>query len=152
MATKRKEPTPWWLWLDEQLRAQGITAAELERRSNGEITSATISYWKAGPHSAAADKAIRVAEVLGAEPAEALRAAGHKSIADLVGSGSARVDPMITEIMGMKHLGMKVRQALITQYLADQEEARRRARQMAKTWAQVDDDDDDDEFSNGSAA
>lgn len=145
MATKRNEPTPWWAWLQDQLKKLGMTAAELERRSNGDITSATISYWKAGPHSAAPDKAIRVAEVLRADPAEALRAAGHDSIADLVGASSAPADPVIEEIMGMRRLSMKVRQTLIGQYLDDRALIERRARDMAQRWSEHADDDGGDE-------
>ena len=143
MATKRSEPTPWWSWLQGQLKKFDMTAAELERRSNGDITSATISYWKAGPHGAAPDKAIRAAEVLRADVAEALRAAGHDKIADRV--SETPPDPVVEEIMGMKRLSVKVRQTLVGQYLDDRAMIERRAREAARRWSEHADEEGGDE-------
>lgn len=146
MATiKRREPTPWWSWLEARMQERDVTAAELERLSGGEITSAQVSSWKKGPHGASPEKAIIAAELLQADVADALRAAGHNTVARVVDPDATpvrQVDPIITEIMDMTFLGLKVRKALVDQYLADKEEAQQRARKLAKAWSVEGDDSD----------
>lgn len=113
MATKQRNPNhPWSSWLTAEMDTAGINNAELSRLSDGAITEATISYWRSGGHSAKPDKVIRVAQLLDADIADGLRAAGHALIADLIAGRpprprSAEPDPVVAEaekILGDKRL------------------------------------------------
>lgn len=142
----RSEPTPWQQWITEKMDAAGVTGADIERLTGGEITPGTVSYWKSGKNGAAPDKAIQVARVLRVSPVEALRAAGHDSIADLLDPDApppTETDPIVEEILSWTHLSTKVREALIAQYREDRAAALKRARATAEMLA---------DSRNGSAA
>lgn len=130
----REEPTAWWGWLDQKLREADLNGADLVRLSDGSFRQTTISFWRHGRSSASPETAVLVAKLLRANPAEALRAAGYDTLADLVDpsvSSLAPDDPIVQEILNMRHLGMKVRLALIEQYKKDRDDVERRVRDLA---------------------
>lgn len=148
----------WGVFMRTHFAKQKMNQAEFRRRMDAEgydISKQTASQWFNGENAPDANKVLAAASVLEARDADALRAAGYTPVAKRIeqgnaeGAGSDRnaagaVDPVIEEIMGMNHLGLKVRQALVSQYLADQEEVRRRARSLASVWDLREDGDNGD--------
>lgn len=68
----------WAAWLRNAMERTGATAADIEKRSGGEITRATVSKWLNGHVvRVSARPALTVARVLGQDRLEALHAAGH---------------------------------------------------------------------------
>lgn len=132
----------WAAWLNRHLELRGnMRQIDLVEASGHRLKAANVSKWVAGTNAADADGAVIVANVFHVPAHEALRAASHPEIADLVdpavNPGASDVvprpvDPIVEEIMGWTHLGMKVREALIGQYRADREAALERARATAE--------------------
>jgi len=149
----------WGAFIRTHFAKLRMNQAEFRRRMDAEgydISKQTASQWFNGENAPDANKVLTVASILDASDADALRAAGYAPVAERIERGSAEnagedraaareaVDPIIEDIMGMTHLGLKVRQALISQYLAEQEEAdlrreseRKRARQRARDLARA---------------
>jgi len=131
----------WGAFLRARLAALGMSQADFRRAMEREgfpISKQAASQWFNGENAADANTATVAASVLQADPAEAMRAAGYATAVERMrlGGNAQRaaqpVDPIVEEIMAMTHLGIKVRQALVTQYLTDQEDVRRRARNLAR--------------------
>lgn len=149
MARSNPAAESWGAFVRLRLAALGMSQADLRRAMEAEgypISRQAASQWFNGENAADPNMATIVATALRADPGDAMRAAGYATAVDRMRpdgnsldgtpTEAARpVDPIIEEIMGMTHLGPKVRQALVAQYLADQEDARRRARNLAKAWA-----------------
>lgn len=155
----------WGAFVRKHMAALGMKQAELRRAMEAEgfpISRQAASQWFNGENAADPNMATIVATVLHADPAEALRAAGYAIAVERMrpdrGDNDAThravidepVDPTIEEILGMTFLGAKVRRALIDQYLADKavadqmkEDARQRARNLAKAWSTNGDDSND---------
>jgi transcriptional regulator with XRE-family HTH domain len=134
----------WGVFLRSHLANRNLNQAEFGRRMEAAgypISKQTASQWYNGENAPDANMALAVAAALGAQDTDALRAAGFDPVARRIAQGNAKpeaqdpTDPIISEIMAMEHLGLKVRKALIAQYLADQEAARRRAQDLARAWA-----------------
>ena len=133
--------TAWWQWLSTHLDLARMTPAELVRRSGGEITKSAVSVWKAGKSGVNPDKAILAARILGGSPVEALRAAGHNSLADLIDPAALPAalpspDPNVAEIMSWTHLSASVREVLLLQYRRSQRAALEQARETARLLAE----------------
>jgi transcriptional regulator with XRE-family HTH domain len=102
------------------------------------ISKQTVSQWASGENAPDANTVLAVAQVLGAQDTEALRAAGFDPVADRIerrGTGpepTEPIDPVIQEIMGITNLSLKFRQTMVADYLAGQEEIRRRYRSVSK--------------------
>lgn len=84
MAPDEGQRTAWAQWLAEAMRREGVTPAELAELSGGLFDVATVSRWLNGQGAASPEIAVFVSRVLHANVVEALRAAGHGEIADLV--------------------------------------------------------------------
>ena len=141
--------TAWWQWLSTHLDLARMTPAELVRRSNGGITKSAVSVWKAGKSGVNPDKAILAARILGGSPVEALRAAGHNSLADLIDPATLSAalpspDPNVAEIMGWTHLSVSVREVLLRQYRRGQQAALEQARTTARLLTERDGNGDSD--------
>ena len=141
----------WGAFVRARLAALGMSQADFRRAMEHEgfpISRQAASQWFNGENAADANAATVAAAVLRADPAEAMRAAGYATAVDRMRPGgdghraAQPVDPIVEEIMGMTHLGIKVRRALVAQYLQDQEDARHRARKLARAWGDSDNSDD----------
>lgn len=139
----------WGIFVRSHLARLKMSQANFGRRMDAAgygISKQTVSQWANGENAPDANTALAVAQALGARDTEALRAAGFALVAQRMEEQGVRVepaDPVVEEIMLMKHLSMRVRQTLIDQYTADRAMVERRAREMAQTWAAQDDDDED---------
>lgn len=124
----------WARWVNAQFAARHPSPLQLEVAQAAGVGNSAVTKWRKGAHPADADTAVRVAKYFGRPPYEALRAAGHDVIADLLDPATSSLpappvsDPVADEIMGWTHLGIKVRQALLEQYRSDLEAALARAR------------------------
>lgn len=78
-----RRDTPWSTWLQDQLDQRQLRQIDLAKRSGGTINRDRVSKWLKGEYNAEPDVAIQVAQLLGADPVDALRAAGHPHFADL---------------------------------------------------------------------
>lgn len=131
----------WGAFMRSHLAKLKMDQADFGRRMDAAgygISKQTVSQWFNGANAPDANTVLAVAEVFGAQDTEALRAAGFDPVAQRLerrrvgGEPTEPIDPVIQEIMNLTHLGLKVRQALVDQYLADQEDVRRRTRNVAK--------------------
>lgn len=120
------DPPPTWpTWLRDHLDRRGWRAADLTRASGGKFTSSYISRWLKGEMGASAEAAADIAELLGADPAEALRAAGFDRLASLVsarpwaGTVTERSeDPMLEWIESRPNLTRRQKRLLVQQWEA----------------------------------
>jgi hypothetical protein len=88
-----ESPSAWAAWLDKQLATRQLRPVDLSRHSGGKLLSGTISKWRSGA-PISPEYAIYVADLLGADRIESLRAAGHDVLADiLVGAPSRTPTP-----------------------------------------------------------
>lgn len=134
----------WGVFMRSHLARLKMSQADFQRLMDAAgygISKQTVSQWANGENAPDANTALAVAQVMGAHDVEALRAAGFDPVADRIERRGIEtepnepIDPVIQEIMALP-LGLKVRQALVAQYLADQEEVRRRARNTSKMMAE----------------
>jgi len=152
----------WGAFMRSHLASQRLNQAEFRRRmaaAGYDISKQTASQWANGENAPDANMVLAAAQVLNARDTDALRAAGFDPVAERLeqqgadGAGADQgnpVDPVVEEIMGMKHLSLKVRRALIDDYLDDRAQSERRARNMAQRLSEHGGSEDDDEA--GSAA
>jgi transcriptional regulator with XRE-family HTH domain len=131
----------WGAFMRSHLAKLKMNQADFGRRMEATgygISKQTVSQWVNGENAPDANTALAVAQALGAQDAEALRAAGFGLVADRLENrdadtaGSEPIDPVIQEIMGMTNLSLKFRQTMVAEYLAGQEEIRRRYRSVSK--------------------
>ena len=125
----------WGEWINARFDEQPLTK-QLDLAAALGIGNSAVSKWRKGTHPADVDAAIRAAVFFGRPPLEALRAAGHDTVADLLEAldkdrGDTGPDPVASEIMSWTHLSVKVRTALLRQYQADMQAALDRARATA---------------------
>lgn len=73
----------WAAWLNPALKESGWIPATLAAQSGGAISRQVASKWTNADHAPVPRLAILTARLLGRDPVEALRAAGHGEIADL---------------------------------------------------------------------
>lgn len=134
----------WGVFMRSHLARLKMSQADFQRLMDAAdcgVSKQTVSQWANGENAPDANTALAVAQVMGARDVEALRAAGFDPVADRIEHRASEteptepIDPVIQEIMALP-LGAKVRQALVAQYLADQEEVRRRARNTSKMMAE----------------
>jgi transcriptional regulator with XRE-family HTH domain len=77
----------WGKWLSARLAALDMSQADLRQQLDAAGTPTkkqTVSQWVNGQNSTDPNTAAAIAAVLNADPLEALRAAGHEPIADLI--------------------------------------------------------------------
>lgn len=72
----------WATWLKDALKDARLTAAELIGKSDGDLDDGKVSHWTQADNSASVQGALLVARLLGRDPVEALRAAGHNAVAE----------------------------------------------------------------------
>lgn len=123
----------WKDWINTQFAARGNPQQQSVAEALG-VGNSTVSKWRKGVNPPDADAAVRAAKHFGRPAHEALRAAGHHELADLVDPAVAGVaattasDPFADEIMSWTYLGIDVRRKLLEQYqakrVADMEDAR----------------------------
>lgn len=149
----RSNPTAerWGEFVRTRLALLGMSQADLRRAMEAEghpISRQAASQWFKGENAADPNMAAVAAAPLRVTPATAMREAGYGVAVDrlLAGAGDSEkavdaADPIAEEIMGMTFLGLKVRQALLAEHLADKEDSARRLRNLAKAWAAQNGDD-----------
>lgn len=77
----------WAAWLKPAMNQAQIGPTELAERAaallepDRAFDKSNVSHWLAGKYGAEPDRAIAIAQVLGRDAIEALRAAGHRGIA-----------------------------------------------------------------------
>lgn len=79
----------WQAWYTQAMDESGKGTAQIETeaaayRPRARINRQLISKWRNGEHSASPESALIIARVLDRDPVEALRAAGHHTIADQI--------------------------------------------------------------------
>ena len=74
----------WRAWLGEAMCAAGCSKDALADRMGAPVRSAVVGRWLSGAESPDAQAAALAALLLGADPVEALAAAGFEVLADLV--------------------------------------------------------------------
>lgn len=131
----RSRGATWGEWVNARFGEQPMLK-QLDLAAALGLGNSAISKWRKGAHPADVDAAIRAAAFFGRPPLEALRAAGHDTVADLLetlekGRDDNDPDPVAAEIMGWTHLSVKVRTALLRQYQSDMQAALDRARATA---------------------
>lgn len=134
MTEQDQDPRITWMnWINAQFDAKPGTKQQDVARA-ARVGNSAVTKWRKGVNTAEADAAGRVAVFFGRSPVEAMRAAGHYELLDLLGVGDrdeSIVDPIAAEIMSWTYLGIKVRQALLERYRADTRAALEEARAMA---------------------
>lgn len=74
-------------WLDPLMRARGLGPTEVAARARkvgGTFHKGTVSHWAAGDGAPDAINTLIIARIFECDPVEALRAAGHHTIADQI--------------------------------------------------------------------
>lgn len=132
----------WARWVNAQFDSPaGRGVAQFELAKAVGVGNSAVSKWRKGAHPADADAAVRAAKYFRRPVHEALRAAGHDELADLLDPAAVGIpeteDPIAEEIMGWTHLGLKVRQALLEQYRADLNAAIEAALSRARATAEL---------------
>jgi hypothetical protein len=72
----------WATWLRENLERAGMTPADLMKGSGGRFDRVTVAHWLTGITTTSPESAMTVARLVGADPADALLAAGHDVVAE----------------------------------------------------------------------
>jgi hypothetical protein len=75
----------WGNWLRSALTERGMEIkmlVELGNRAGARFEKTAVSKWLAGDNAADPTNAVVIARILGRDPLEALRAAGHHTLAD----------------------------------------------------------------------
>lgn len=125
----------WGQWLRAAMTEDAIdTTTLIERagRLGATFGRSNVSKWLAGDTTADPANALTIAQALGREPAEALRAASHSALADAV------EDPHLARIRaaGMSQADMAVLEQEYRRQIAELdkriEESRNRARAAAE--------------------
>lgn len=87
----------WAKWLKGQLLARDWRQIDLVNASNGELKASPVSKWLLGENAADARMAFIAARALRADPAVALREAGHEEIADFIDAERSETQRSATE-------------------------------------------------------
>lgn len=76
----------WASWLNTALleHEPPLRPADLVRKSNGAFGTGHTTKWTNGDNSASPEHVLLIARILDRDPVEALRAAGHHTIADQI--------------------------------------------------------------------
>lgn len=80
-AEKKKR---WSDWITAQLNANGVSATDLARASDGALTVSTVSNWTVGRAGVSPESAVIIADILRVSRVEALREAGYPVLAEAV--------------------------------------------------------------------
>jgi len=78
----------WGQWLTTAMAQEGIEPKDIINGSDGTIDKGTVSHWMLGDYGASPENTLIVARVLRRPPVEALRAAGHDTVADAISSAA----------------------------------------------------------------
>jgi hypothetical protein len=123
----------WAAWLTRNLGQ--MRQVDLVQSSGGALKPALVSRWMRGDHAPSAENAIVVAKILGTDPVETLRAAGHDAMADLVAmrqAGPTEKDPIVRRIQDHEALTAEEKAQLVAAYWRRSEDVRKDfARQLA---------------------
>lgn len=115
-------------WVAPKMKELGLGPTEMARRAaqlGGTLDKGSISHWAAGDYPPEPESAVLIAQVLGEDPAVALREAGHGAIVDAL---SGR-DPVLSMLASAGR--PELTEPMARQYLADLEALRSRAREQA---------------------
>lgn len=72
----------WGHWLTTAMAKRQLEAKDIVAGFNGAIDKSAVSHWTNGETGASAESAIIVARILHYSPIDALRAAGHDTVAE----------------------------------------------------------------------
>lgn len=89
-AQRAENARRWGLWLTQAMAQEKIEPKDIINGSNGTIDKGTVSHWMLGDYGVSTENALVVARILRQPPAEALRAAGHDTLADLIAEAEKR--------------------------------------------------------------
>lgn len=133
MARTKPEAQRFGAWLRPLLVARGLNQTDLRRlleTAGEEVGRQTISQWVNGLNVPETDSIILIAQILRADPAEALRAAGLTRTADLIeGRGAELIadveppDPVIERILADPNLPADLKPRVVTYYLRRKQQA-----------------------------
>lgn len=106
MARSNPAAKAWAAWLAHQLDTRGWQQSDLIKASGRELTSASVSKWISGEFGANAELTLIVAQALGTDPIDTLRAAGHVRVAETMAKikaanaelGYAEADPVVERV------------------------------------------------------
>lgn len=115
-------------WLAPKMAARRLGPTEMVQRAadlGATLDKGSVSHYAAGDYPPDPQNAALIARILGEDPTESLREAGHGAIVEAL-SGRDPVIAMLDSI-GMPQVTDPIAQA----YLADLEAARERAREQA---------------------
>jgi hypothetical protein len=92
--------TPWQEYVKARLDDSGRRQKEFDGLTSGVITNTMVSNWVTGRSGAEPEAAALFALTTGAPVMTALRAAGHETLADIIGSQMATArDPRIAKML-----------------------------------------------------
>lgn len=76
----------WARWLNEALASHKppLLPVDLVKRSGGAFQTGHVAHWTNGDNTASAEAVLLIARIVGRDPVEALRAAGHHTLADQI--------------------------------------------------------------------
>lgn len=121
----------WRDWLVPEMERAEMRQIDVVRASSGQLQPAVVSKWVNGEFTASPDYAILAARILGADPLEALAAAGHHEIVATVKSvpiPGGLDDPVIAAVQGDGRLTPADKALAIRLYREDIHHAMTRAR------------------------
>lgn len=134
----------WKAWVDAQFKAHpGTKQQDLAKAAK--VGNSAVSKWRNGLNVADADAAGRAALFFGRPPVEAMRAAGHQNLLELLGvddEDESIKDPRAQEIMGWIHLSLKVRTTILERYRSKERAAMEDARSDAALFRSLDNEED----------
>lgn len=134
----------WKAWVDAQFKARPA-AKQQDLAKAAKVGNSAVSKWRKGLNVADPDAAGRAAIFFGRPPVEAMRAAGHESLLELLGVGSGDdtiKDPRAQEIMSWTYLSLKVRTTILERYRRNEQAAMDDARSDAALFRSLDDEED----------
>lgn len=131
-------------WLRPRMLAAGLTQTDLRRRLEDagiDVGKQTVSQWYNGSNTPVPDTVVAIAQLLGADPADALRRAGHERVAALIGgtqneggtslTPAPPTDPIVEEILNDPAIPADLKDRVITFYRRQAQMARENTREFS---------------------
>jgi len=135
----------WPAWVNAQFAAHP-EAKQQDLAKAAKVTPSAISKWRDGATKAPdADTAGRAALFFGRPPVEAMRAAGHHGLLELLGVGEADEvisDPRAQEIMSWTDLSLRVRKTILERYRRNERAAMEGAREDGALFRSIENEED----------
>jgi transcriptional regulator with XRE-family HTH domain len=116
----------WRAWFEPRFKATGLSGNEFADRileAGGKASKQAVSQWANGENTAEPNSVVIIATLFDEDPAEALRAAGHGIVADVVagtlrlaGARPTPLDEGIRRILARDDLTPKRQARIIESY------------------------------------